>query len=218
MDTPEIGRYCSACKLDENRYFFHGGKINDIVRNETYLINIKDKTYKVLKSGQKRSFCGSALKDNKVYIFGGGSEDSNLTTSCAIFDLKVNEWKFITVLPQASSGTVAAIVGKDIILSGYHLNCCYSYDDSTFSNILNLPEKVYKIVCDGWIYTNSILYENQDQIASNWNSYPVNPWNYSLWTYCNFKKNQFIYFIDSSNCLMRIDTRLKKVERIIFTY
>ena len=157
------------------------------------------------------------MKDNKVYIFGGHNGSRNPTNECEIFDLKTKVWKSITALPQVTSCITAAMLGKDIILSGYQLSCCYSYNDSAFTSILTLPAGVYKIVCEGWIYANSILYENQDQIPSKWTFYNVNPWNNFLWTSCVFKNNKFIYFIDNSNCLMRIDTKLKKVDRIIFT-
>ena len=102
------------------------------------------------------------------------------------FYLKIREWKSINVLPKAYYRITAAIIGNNIILSGYHLNCYYSYNDSTFSSILNLQEKVNKIVCEGWIYTNSMLYE--DQIASKWSSYTANPWDQSLLAYCIFKR------------------------------
>ena len=38
------------------------------------------------------------------------------------------------------------------------------------------------------------------------------PWDNYLWTYCVFKRNQYLYFIDSSDALMRIDTKLKIIE------
>ena len=214
--APKIGQYCHACKIDQNAYFFHGGRIDKGYRAESYLVNIKEKTCETLKNGPKKDFGGgSALMNNKVYIFGG--HDGSVLNTCNAFDLTTKEWISITALPQASYSITAAILGKDIILSGYHLNCCYSYNDITFTSILTLPKDVHKIVCEDWIYANSILYENQDEIPSKWTSYKVNPWNRPLWGYCVFKKKQFIYFIDCDNCLMRIDTILKKVERILFT-
>ena len=214
--APKIGQYCHACKIDQNTYFFHGGRINKDYRAESYLINIKDKKYKKLQDGPKKHLGGgSALMNNKVYIFGG--HDGSSLNTCDAFDLKTTEWKSITALPQASHCITAAMLGKDIILSGYHLDCCYSYNDSTFTKNFALPKNAYKIVCEGWVYADSILYENKDKIPSKWTFYEVNPWNSYLWAYCVFKKKQFIYFIDSGDCLMRIDTILKKVERILFT-
>ena len=211
--APKIGQYSHACKIDQNTYSFHGGKINSGYRAEAYLINIKDKNYETLKNGPTKDLGGgSALKDNKVYIFGGYNK--TVMNTCHAFDLNTKEWKLITALPQASYSITAALLGKDIILSGYQLNCCYSYNDSTFTSILNLPPSNYKIVCEGWIYSNSILYENQDQIPSKWSSHNTISWNAYLWTYCVFKHRQFLYFIDCGNNLMRIDTKLKKLERI----
>ena len=57
------------------------------------------------------------MKDNKVYIFGG--HNGSVMNTCNTFDLKTKEWKSITALPQASYSITAAMLGKDIILSGY---------------------------------------------------------------------------------------------------
>ena len=214
--APKIGQYSHACKIDQNTYFFHGGRINIGFRSEAYLINIKDKNYETLKNGPTKEYGGgSALKDNKVYIFGG--HNGTVMNTCDTFDLKTKEWKSITELPQGSHSITAAMLGKDIILSGYNFSCCYSYNDSTFTSILTLPANIFKIVCEGWIYANSILYENQDQISSKWTSHNVISWCQHLWVYCVFQKNQFLYFIGGMNSLMRIDTKLKKLEQIAFT-
>ena len=74
--TPEIGKFSHACKVDENTYFFHGGKINDAARAEAYLINIKDINYETLSNDPAKYFGGgSALKDNKINIFGGHNKN-----------------------------------------------------------------------------------------------------------------------------------------------
>ena len=217
-DVPKIGQYFQACKIDQHTYFVHGGRVNNIARPETYLINIKDKTYKALPNGPaKDSGGGSALKNNKVFIFGGHNAGSVPLNTCDLFDLKTREWKSITALPQASYAITAAVLNKNIILSGLQLSCCYSFNDSTFASILTLPGNVQKLVCEGWIYAYSILYENQDQNPSKWVSHNVVSWGNYLWTYAVFKNNEYLYFIDATNCLMRIDTKLKKLEKIAFT-
>ena len=212
--APKIGRFGNACKLSKNLYMFSGGKIYDTITADAYLINIKDKNYEILKKGPEKEGCGSALKNNKVYIFGG--INGVFLKSCDTYDLMTKEWSSIAALPQASNSITAATFGKDIILSGYHMSCCYSYNDLTFTNILNLPENKDKIICEGWIYSNSILYKNQDQCLSKWTSYNVISWNNYLWVFCVFKKGQFLYFIDSNDSLMRIDTNLMRVEKINF--
>ena len=152
------------------------------------------------------------MKDNKVYIFGDNDEDNIPTNTCDIFDLKRKEWISITPLPRNSDDITAAILNSDIIISGYNFRCCYSYNDSTYTKILDLPTGP-KVVCEGWIFTNLILYENQSQNNSEWFSHHINyPWDNYLWTYCVFKRNQYLYFIDSSDALMRIDTKLKIIE------
>ena len=216
--TPKIGKNCHACKIDQNTYFFHGGSTCNIIKSEAYLINTKDQKYEKLADGPGKCYGGgSALKNNKVYIFGGNIERSTPTNTCDIFDLKRKEWKSITPLPQASDEITAALLNNDIILSGFHLNCCYSYNGSTFTSILDLTIGS-KVICEGWIFANSILYENRDQMNTKWISHNVNyRWDKYLWTYCVFKKNQYLYFIDARNSLIRINTKMKMIETILFT-
>ena len=213
--APKIGPHCNTCKVNQNTYFLHGGSINGGHRAEAYLINIKDENYEKLKNGPTQIMSGSALKNNKVYIFGGYTGNQE-TTACHTFDLKYKEWKSISALPQASRSITAAIIGDNIILSGIQFNCCYSYNDSTFTNILNLPYNEYKIVCEGWIYVTPVLYENQDRNFSKWISHNVISCNPFLWTYCVFKKNEFFYFFEQGNRLLRVNTKLKKLETIGF--
>ena len=211
--APYIGKYSQACKIDQNTYFFHGGIKDGNARDKAYLINIKETNYASLTEGPVKRYGGApALKDNKVYIFGDNDEDNIPTNTCDIFDLKRKEWISITPLPRNSDDITAAILNSDIIISGYNFRCCYSYNDSTYTKILDLPTGP-KVVCKGWIFTNLILYENQSQNNSEWFSHHINyPWDNYLWTYCVFKRNQYLYFIDSSDALMRIDTKLKIIE------
>ena len=213
--APKIGMYCHACKIDQNTYFFHGGTKDDRARSKAYLIDIKEREYERLTDRPGKSYGGgSALKNNKVYIFGNEDEANIPTNACDIFDLNRKKWISITPLPLVSDEITAAILNSDIILSGYDFSCCYSYNDSTYTNILYLPTGP-KVVCEGWIFTNSILYENQSQNNSEWISHHINfPWDSYLWTYCVFKKNHYLYFIDSDNMLMRIDTKVKTIKAI----
>ena len=214
--APKIGKYSHACKIDQDTYFFHGGTKGDHGRDKAYLINIKERYYTRLPDGPLKCHGGSALKNNKIYIFGGNINNSS-TNTCDIFDLKRKEWKSITPLPQASNEITAALLNNDIILSGFHLNCCYSYNGSTFTSILDLTIGS-KVICEGWIFANSILYENRDQMNTKWISHNVNyRWDKYLWTYCVFKKNQYLYFIDARNSLIRINTKMKMIETILFT-
>ena len=111
---------------------------------------------------------------------------------------------------------MAALYGKDIILSGYHLSNCYTYNGSKFTSLFNLLPSKSKIVCEGWVYSNGILYENHENNASKWSSHNVTAWDTWLWVYSVFQKNKFIYFIDSDSSLMRIDTTLKSINNMPF--
>ena len=103
---------------------------------------------------------GIVLKDDQVYMFGGFS--SFLANSCEAFDLKLKEWKLINTLPIPCLYITAAVLNNEIILSGLHFDCCYSYNNSNFTSILPLSGNCYKLICEGWIFSCSILYENEE--------------------------------------------------------
>ena len=214
--APKIGAYCNACKIDKNSYFFYGGYLGGASRAESYLVNFSEKKYEALPNGICKHLAGISLKEDIVYIFGGRS-DTAIVNSCEIFDLKLKEWKSINALPKACSSIAAAVLNNEIILSGYQFDCCYSYNNSIFTSILPLTGDCYKLVCEGWIFSKSLLYENKESNNSKWVSQNINnPWSNYLFTYTSCKKDQYFYFIDRSSSLMRIDTILKKLERIAF--
>lgn len=90
---------------------------------------------------------GLAMKNNKVYIFGGwNGTDKN---ACETFDLKTKKCKSITALPNYSPNVTAAVLGEVIIVSGYELNSFYSYDDCNFNIIFKVPAHCIKLFVRG---------------------------------------------------------------------
>ena len=211
---PEIGRCSQASKINQNTYFFYGGLLRN-PHGEAFLINIKERNFEILQRGSIRYTGASAFKDDKIYIFGGCSTGFDKLDTCSTYDLKKKEWKTINSLPVPCYNMTAAVVGKVIVLSGEQMNCCYAYNDSVFAKILKLPSGIGKVVCGGWIFCNSILYENKDENITDWVRHNVNnPWDSFLLVSTTFKKGQYFYFIDGKDSLMRIDTELKKFEKI----
>ena len=183
-----------------------------------YLMNIKTSTNKIIRNGPNKILAASVFKNNKVYIF-GGYNGQNLQT-CESLNLDNSEWKSIHALPEGSMCMTAAALDRYIILSGYNLNCCYSYDDYAYARILNLNANCLKVVCKGWILTESVLYENVQGNHLQWLSYNIlSPCNNSkiLLNQTVFNKNHFFYFIVDLISLMRIDTQRKVVEWMKFS-
>ena len=158
----------------------------------------------------QRSWRRSVLKGDKVYVFGGWI--GGYLDTCDTFNLKSNEWKSIQKLPVATSGVTATLLNKMIVLSGFNMDSCYSYNDQSFSRCLKLPGYSQKIVCDRWILSGSMLYEYKMHawIAHN----ARNSLTRNLLIYNVFKKGQYLYVIDNFGFLMRIDTKSKIFEKI----
>ena len=217
--APGFNPHCQVCKIDQSRYFINGDFKEGLVEIlPAYLINIKEWTCEEIQNGPKKIHAASILKNNKVYNFGGFFGKSSLKT-CESLDLKNKEWRSIHTLPQTCMCMTAAVLNNAIILSGYQLDCCYSYDDSSYTSILNLTANCFKVVCEGWILVKSQLFENQQRDNLKWTSHNIpNAWDEPLANQVVFKKQQYFYFIDgSSMALMRIDTKKKSLEKIEFS-
>ena len=214
--TPIIGPCCNACKIDKDRYFFHGGILENYRdKSEAYLINISTKSYEKLSDGPNKSRAGTAFMNRQIYLFGGYNDNMKLKT-CEVFNLETNQWgRSPHLLPKVSEGITAAVLNGNIILSGFDLNCCYSYDNTAFTSILELPGEKYKVVAEGWIFVNSVLYENTEGNNYRWVKHRIdNSWDNCLLVYSVFKKGDYFYFIDHYNFLMRIDTKAKVLVRV----
>ena len=213
--APKIGTYSHACKIDRDHYFFHGGRLQgNSTRSGAYIINIRERKYDVLKDGPAKDLGGGTVwKRNKVFLFGGNN--GGVVNTCECFDLLLKDWKVIHPLPKASYSVLATLLNQEIVLSGFHHNCLYYYNESAYTSILALPANSYKIISEGWVYVNSILYEYN---STQWIAHRVNgcAWNNYLWINTIFKQREYLYFIDINNSLMRIDTNLKKLEKIAY--
>ena len=131
--APKIGGCCHACKIDKNKYFFQGGRApSTTYRSDAIILNTKEKNYEILKNGPSKD-CGggTVLKNNKIYLFGG--HNGAAMNSCETFNLESKEWKPIHELPKPSYGVLAANLNNEIILSGYHHDCLYSYNNSVYT-------------------------------------------------------------------------------------
>ena len=211
--APNIGAFCQCCKIDKSTYYFNKGRLHKGTnQGKGYKINILQRKYEELPMGPIKDFAGSIYKDNKIYIIGGWN--SLPLNTCETFNLITNEWKPIHNLPQASCCITAALFNNNIVFSGLELNCVYYYNDSVYLNILDLPENSCKVVCDGWVLANSYLYE---YIVDNWIKYHLErQLKNGVLAYTTFKKNEYIYFIDTNSMLMRINTNAKTLENIPF--
>ena len=56
---------------------------------------------------------------------------------------------------------MATVFNNNILLSGDGDSCVYMYNDLVYVNILALPFDKYKVLCDKWILSDGVLYENK---------------------------------------------------------
>lgn len=221
--APKIEPFYPVCKIDRDNYFFYGGK--NKFNKEGFIVNTKEKKFETLKCSNDIQYCtGSALKDNKVYVFGGrdgppkiGKYEVNDLNVCQVLDLKTKLWSPITALPLASSHITAALCNGTIILSGYQLPCLYSYDRSSFFPVLSLPPYGFKVVFDGWVLTSKSLFEASKNNVAEWTLIKLNTQLRAkhLLAITVFKRGIYFYFIEDSNSLMRLDTVKKTIETVI---
>ena len=208
--APKIGAWGSACRITKNVYFVCGGYKKKPV-GETFIINTKTLSFEILP--HRRPICNSACVyyNFTIHAFGGYIK-SKPTNLCYAFDIKSQVWSTSEQLPQPFGHNTAAVLNKGIIIvTGLQSNKLYAYDKSAFFPVLNLSFNDYKVICERWIVTAAQLFENHDCIT-NWVSYKIS-WDPTyLCIYTTFRKNKYIYFIDSRYKLWRLDTESKVIE------
>lgn len=208
--TPNIGTYAQACKISKDCYFINGGYNGSASTSETFIINIKAGSYESLASSTPRRLGGCTYNDNKVYRFGGHTSKAESLSDC--FDLNTKKWNQIANLPSESYHNTAAVTGNKIIVSGYHLNCALAFDGNTYTPIINLAANCYKIVAEGYILVQNTLYAYLD---GEWQGHNIGMiWDKYCWIYLPFKRGRFIYFVETTSGLMRINTVSFKLEKV----
>lgn len=216
----KTGAYVTISKIDEENYFCTGGFQSNSCVNGTGLVNIKKNTFDVLPSTGSRGMAGSAYVGNKIYVFGGSNVWSTPLNTCEVFDLDTKNWSPISPMPMASYHVTAAPLGENIIVSGFQCSSVYSYSPSGFTSVLDLHEfNTYKIVTERWVLTAKFLYENLENNTMKWMKHELTlQWAAtSLFAWNCFRNKQNFYFLTSSNELYRINTKSKKVERILYS-
>ena len=213
--SPKIGICGGSCKIDDSRYFFNGGcKVQPV--GDTYIIDMKNKTYETLPPSPPRFLSACICKDNKVYVF-GGHEGNVYISTCQIYLISERVWINIQNLPQPFGHNTASIMNNVIVLTGNQTEKVYSYDDVEFVSIMTLQANTYKIICEKWIVTPTKLYENKSKVGFEWESCHISWISCNLWVFNTFRKDNFIYFICANAELWRVNINAKKVEKVSYS-
>ena len=208
--------FSQICKFEKDAYFIHGGFkfLGNEFSSEALTVNLMDNRCESLPNGPSISLGGSVLMNRKIYIFGGHNRQGPRKASYN-FDLTTNTWSTIHDLPQVCSDVTAALLNKDILITGLEIDCCFCYDGTTYSRILSLENnRKYKLVCEGWLLTQSNIYEIQKYTKKIIKYNLMMTWSSQLCDSAVFQKKHFFYFIVRMNGLMRIDTKRISIEKI----
>ena len=208
-----IGAGVQVARIDEESYFLYGGR-NPNYNGDIFILNLKNKYCQPYGTSSARGLGAAVYENGKVYIF-GGYEDGAAIDMCQIFKISAKEWITISSLPMPLYFSTASISYDMIILSGFQSMTVYAYQNDIFSSILDVTFGATKIVCEGWIVTENILYESQSRKNDQWAAHRVDCTLSYPWMPTSFRRNQFIYFINGdSNTLWRIDTKLKTLNSV----
>ena len=216
--APNIGGGVQATKIDKESYFLYGG-CNPNYNGEIFILNLEKKNCQRYVSSSARGFGSAVYKSGIVYIFGGCERIFGTPfSSCKMLEISTKVWMNISSLPVQICFSTATISNGMIIVTGFQSDKIFAYENDIFSPILNLQANTYKMVCEGWVVTQSTLYESQSIKNNKWEAYSI-AWESSYFLMpTSFRKNQFIYFINGgSNTLWRIDTQLKALNKMGYT-
>lgn len=210
----KIGSEGGACKISKGLYFFNGGIKKEPI-GETWLINTIKGTADALPPSICRKGNGCIYKDGQVYVFGGYQ---NLGIEiCQTYNIAARKWEKINSLPVASFSNTATLLDNRILVTGFNLNCVFSYDTTGYTSVLKLQSNFTKFLCEGWVISNRRLYENSDRSSNKWETYHTQCVLDTYFVYTGFKRGSFIYFITVRNQLWRINTIDKKIELVNYS-
>ena len=214
--NPNLGNYAMAAKISNNKYFYYGGRNNEMIGN-TYVIDIANKTAESLMISTMKFLFGGVARGDIIYTFGGCSNGGAPSTECKKINLLSKTWTTISNLPTSSYSTSASIISDIIHVAGFHLNNILKYNENsdsfTYDFLKNFTS--HKYIFKNWIITdNGTLYEYscENKWIAHQNQIPTSD---NLRVFTSFRKNKFIYFVFQSNGLYRIDTQLKKIEKVV---
>lgn len=213
LNYAKIGFGGGACILRKGVYFFYGGFKSNYV-GEAYLVNLIEKTAKALKSSTPRGAFASVFKNGKIYVFGGRTSKVSFTNSSKTYEITLDKWTDIHSLPSSCGATSASVMNNEILITGFHFDKVYEYNDSSYFSVLDVHGDEYKLMCDGWIVTPSILFENEKNNNSTWKTHVISTKLEYLCVHTTFKRGRYIYFLDRRVELWRIDTVSKVTERV----
>lgn len=212
QEAPRLAYQAQVCKSGKNAYFLQGGVNRNVWIGDAYLFDIQKGSSVKLPSGKPKSCAGIACKEGKIHIFGGCNVGS--LKSSQTFDLVSHTWTDIPDLPITITACTASAIQNCILVSGFESDKVFAYTPDQYAPAFNVQGNSFKIVCSGWVVTNSVLFENTSENIRDWRSHNINCPLTELWVYNTFRKERFIYFIKTDNALWRVDTEEKKVEVI----
>ena len=205
--SPNLGVYCAICRISKNTYFVNGGIFN-CYRGHTYLIDLENKDFTTLTSTSPNAYAACVYKDKLVYMFGGQNESST-HSGCKTYNIKAKVWKSIASLPQSMYRNTAADFNGKIYVCGYENSFILFFDGNSYHQALSVGADTHKFICSGWVVAANKLYEMKKDDFRQW------PSTISIeFSSCSYKRKNFIYFIDSTEELYRINTDSKIIENV----
>ena len=180
----------------------------------TRLLNTRTGTVSPLPASSPCGGAGSCLFGDCVYVFGGHT-GSAINTSKK-FDLKKKVWTEINSMPVTSCYNTASVISGKIYVTGFHMPNVIAYDEksNSFAVCLSLAVNTYKRLCEDWIVANGELLKFCDGSFTKQGTHSLSLTN--LLTSSTFKRNGFLYCIDGSLKLSRINTRSRSIELVEF--
>lgn len=157
------------------------------------------------------------LYNSEIYAFGGSIRKKAFTKSSK-YNVKSKQWKSLQDIPSPSAISSPAIWKKNILITGYELNCILSYstvDDFYEKTSYLIESKTLKCLLQNkeriFLLTELNIYElhQATQIIHFVNKFACR---------CGIKKSlaykNFIYFFDNVN-VFRIDINSMAVQLIV---
>lgn len=216
--APKVFPYSSITQISDSKIFITGGYNGSTSLNEAFILDLESNSYDSIPSKINRDASAIVMKGNQIFVFGGIEKKEVSLKICECFDLVAYRWNRIADLPYECHSNTATLVENRIFVLGFQADYLLEFNDLTqkYSQIISVPKDCMKFVFGNWIITPDEILEF-DVSSLRWKRYcfPSTLKFGWLLTYNCAKIENFIYFIDDINGLLRLDTIQKKIDKIV---
>ncbi len=141
-------RWVSAEYIDGNIYVFNGQKPNGLMNRKVEVVELLTGKVDILKDNPfPTAYAGSAVWQNKIYVFGGSVNNKYYSNKIRLYNIKDDSWTDLGEMPEGKQTRGEIIDGILYVFGGYNgipSSKIHSYNitSNTWEYICDMPLRI----------------------------------------------------------------------------